>query len=435
MDDFSDDDFDELNDITLQELENNAIQLTQAQRKLDSSHPPNQSQIENYNDLAFEDDDLDYTEVTNELLPPVARPVPEKPVPQHQTHLARRPSQAPQQRWNPPPAPTNPPVVSSRSRYPPPQVPSFAPPVQSQRFPPPVGAPRRPQPTQLGRPPPPSSARYNPTQSQAQTTAGTGNDIVGALQKRLKALEAELNAARGEVAIIRSNSTKEQQEHVAEIARLKKQNAEQAAKQERVVEAAIAAERQVTTELQFLQQDMKEATTRPRRRDVAQGAPASGTSTPKKTTKSWGMADGFDDMDIVPSPTKTRGKARDSGPVAVPLSERTPTKGKRKRPAVDSPVMALETNEDVPMMDDVSVAAMPVLQQIPGPSVLPFEVSRCSLVPRILGVDANARSSSKSSWTTARCMENLRLLTFYPDMRFHRIRRPPSPRSSSRSYH
>ncbi|KAF6807710.1 DNA repair protein rad26 [Colletotrichum sojae] len=373
MDDFSDDDFDELNDITLQELENNAIQLTQAQRKLDSSRPPNQSQIENYNDLEFEDDDLDYTEVTNELLPPVSRPVPEKPAAQHQAHLARRPSQPPQQRWNPPPATTNPPLLSSRPRYPPPPVPSLVPPQQPQRFLPSVGVPRHPQPTQLGRPPPPSSVRYNPTQSQAQTTTGPGNDIVGALQKRLKVLEAELIAAQGEAAIIRSNSTKAQQEHVAEIARLKKQNAEQAAKQERAVEAAIAAERNVTTELQFLQQDMKEATNRPRRRDAVQEAPVSGTSTPKKTTKSWGMADGFDDMDIVPSPTKTRGKARDGGPVAVPLSERTPTKGKRKRPVVDSPVMALETNEDVVMIDDAVVAAVPALQQVPGSNVLPFE--------------------------------------------------------------
>ncbi|KAL0945025.1 DNA repair protein rad26 [Colletotrichum truncatum] len=374
MDEYSDDEFDQLNDTTLQELEDNAIRLTQAQPKFNDSQLHDWSQVENYNDLEFEDDDLDDTEVTNELLPVITRPLPEKTVPQHHTHLPGRPSLQPQpQRWNPPPAPANPPPLSSRPRYPPP-VPSFAPPAASQRFQPPVGAPYRPQPTQFGRPPLPSSTRYNPPLSQAQPTLPAGNDVVAALQQRLKALEAELNSTRGEVAIIRSNSTKAQQDHTAEIARLKKQNAEQAAKQERAVEAAVAAERQATTELQFLQRDMKDAVSRPRRKDTAQEISVSGTTTPKKTNKTWGMADGFDDMDIAPSPSKARGKTRDAGPVAVPMSERTPTKGKRKRPTVDSPVMALETHaEDAIMVDDSATIAPPVQYPGPGPNVLPFE--------------------------------------------------------------
>ncbi|TDZ49664.1 hypothetical protein CTRI78_v007973 [Colletotrichum trifolii] len=386
MEDFLDDDFDELNDTTFQELENNAIQFTQAQRKLDNSQPPPHSQVENYDDLEFEDDDLDDTEVTNELLPPATRHVPEKPAAEPQHRLANRPALQTQQRWNPPASivPAKPPVPSSRPRYPPPPQ-SFAQPVASQRFPPPVGAPRRPQPSQFGRPPPPSSIRFHPprsqeqpqgqAQAQAQPPTGSGNDLVSALQQRLKALEAELNLARGEVAIIRSKSTKAEQEHDAEIARLKKQNAEQAAKQERAVEAAVIAEKQATTELQFLQRDIRDASTKPRRKDTAagQGAIASGATTPKKAKKTWGMADGFDNMDIAPSPTKSRGKGRDAGPVAVPLSERTPTKGKRKRPVVDSPVMALETHEDVPMTDG-AVDVMALAHYVnPGLGVLPFE--------------------------------------------------------------
>ncbi|KAI8305365.1 hypothetical protein K4K59_012204 [Colletotrichum sp. SAR11_240] len=372
MDDFSDEEFDGLNDIALQELENNAIQLTQAQRKFDDSQPAQGTQVETYDDLEFEDDDLDDTEVTNQLLPPVARPLPDKTIPQHQTHLARRPSLQTPQRWNPPPASVKQPAISARPRYPAP-VPSFVPPVASQRFKPPVGAPHRPQPSQYARPPPPST-RYNPPQSQATAPAGPAGSVVAALQQQLKALQADLNAARGEVTIIRSNSAKAQQDHAAEIARLKKQNAEQAAKQESAVEAAITKERQATTELQFLQRDLKDAASRPRRKDAAPQAPAPGTTTPRKTTKTWGMADGFDDMDIAPSPTKTRGKTRDSGPVAVPLSERTPTKGKRKRPTVDSPVMALEVHAgDVPMADDATVTALPVQHPATGTSVLPFE--------------------------------------------------------------
>ncbi|KAL3298465.1 DNA repair protein rad26 [Colletotrichum asianum] len=372
MDDFSDEEFDGLNDVALQELENNAIQLTQAQRKFDDSQPAQGTQVETYDDLEFEDDDLDDTEVTNQLLPPVARPLPDKTIPQHQTHLARRPSLQTPQRWNPPPASVKQPAISARPTYPAP-VPSFVPPVASQRFKPPVGAPHRPQPSQYARPPPPST-RYNPPQSQATAPAGPAGSVVAALQQQLKALQADLNAARGEVTIIRSNSAKAQQDHAAEIARLKKQNAEQAAKQESAVEAAITKERQATTELQFLQRDLKDAASRPRRKDAAPQAPAPGTTTPRKTTKTWGMADGFDDMDIAPSPTKTRGKTRDSGPVAVPLSERTPTKGKRKRPTVDSPVMALEVHAgDVPMADDATVTALPVQHPAPGTSVLPFE--------------------------------------------------------------
>ncbi|KAK1963837.1 DNA repair protein Rad26 [Colletotrichum sublineola] len=374
MDDFSDDEFDNLNDTILQELENNAIQLTQIQRKPDSQSY-HRSQLENYDDLEFEDDDLDDTEVTNELLPPVARTVTDKTLAPHQPQPPRHPSLPPQQRWNPAPATPPPPVLSSRPRYPPP-VPSYIPPGASQRFPPRiVAAPNRPNPTHYVRPPPPPvSSHFNTHQSQPPVPEVIGNDVVAALQQRVRALESELNSARGEVTIIRNNSTKSEQDHAAEVARLKRQNAEQIAKQERAVEAAIAAERQATTELQFLQRDIKEASSRPRPRETAPMPAAPGTTTPKKTVKTWGMADGFDNMEIVPSPTKTKGKSRDAGPVAVPLSERTPTKSKRKRPTVDSPVMALETHaEDITMLDDVTAAASAVTYSGPGPNALPFE--------------------------------------------------------------
>ncbi|KAK1977612.1 DNA repair protein Rad26 [Colletotrichum cereale] len=374
MDDFDDDDFDDLNDTTLQELENNAIQFTQIQRKPDSQSC-DRSQLENYDDLEFEDDDLDDTEVTNELLPPVARPVADKTLAQHQPQPPRHPSLQPQQRWNPTPATAHPPILSSRPRYPPP-VPSYVPPGASQRFQPrTVGAPNRPHPSPYVRPPPPPvPSRFNTQQSQPPVPGVVSNDVVAALQQRVRALESELNSAHGEVTIIRNNSTKSEQDHAAEVARLKRQNAEQVAKQERAVEAAIAAERQATTELQFLQRDMKEASSRPRPRETAQIPAAPGTTTPKKMAKTWGMADGFDDMEIAPSPSKTKGKSRDVGPVAVPLSERTPTKTKRKRPTVDSPVMALETHaEDIIMLDEVTTGASAVPYSGPGPNALPFE--------------------------------------------------------------
>ncbi|KAK1573625.1 DNA repair protein Rad26 [Colletotrichum navitas] len=364
MDDFSDDDLDNLNDTILQELENNAIQFTQIQRKTDSQ-AYDRSQIETYDDLEFEDDDLDDTEVTNELLPSIARPVADKSLAHHQPQPPRHPP--PQQRWNPAPPTAQPPVLSSW-----PQYHSGA----SQPFlPRTVGAPNQPNPSHYARPPPPPvSLRFNTQQSQPPVHEAIGNDVVAALQQRVKALESELNSARGEVTIIRNNSTKSAQDHAAEVARLKRQNAEQVAKQERAAEAAIAAERQATTELQFLQRDIKEVSSRPRPREIAPMPAAPGITTPKKTAKTWGMADGFDNMEIAQSPSKTKGKSRDVGPVAVPLSDRTPTKNKRKRPTVDSPAMALETHAgDVIMLDEVTTATSALRYTAPGPNALPFE--------------------------------------------------------------
>lgn len=198
----------------------------------------------------------------------------------------------------------------------------------------------------------------------------------------MRALESELNSAKGEAAIIRSNSTKAQQEFSGEIARLRKLNAEQEAKAQRVMEAAVAKERSATTELEFLQRDMKEVSARAKRRDAnaaaAQkstgAATTAGATTPKRSTKTWAMADGFDDLDMIPSPLKSRGKSRDGGgALAAPVGDRTPTRNKRKRAMMDSPVLALETSEGDVVMDSPAVAIAAAPPPL-APSVLPVEV-------------------------------------------------------------
>jgi hypothetical protein len=216
----------------------------------------------------------------------------------------------------------------------------------------------------------------------------------------VRALEAELNSAKGEAAIIRSNSTKAQQDFAGEIARLRKLNAEQEAKAQRVTEAAIAKEKSATTELEFLQRDMQEVNARAKRRDTAApthrpsaAATAAGTTTPKKSTKTWAMADGFDDLEMIPSPLKSRGKSRDGGAVAAPIGERTPTRNKRKRAMVDSPVMALETSEADVVMDSAAEAIAPA-PPLPAPSALPIEVCRIQtaidgLIPVLIPVLIN----------------------------------------------
>ncbi len=372
MDEFSDDGFDDLNDTVLQELENNALQATQAQKALSQAPPRvqqqavNQNQNQNHNnstfdyDFTFDDDDLDDTVVIDELAQPQQpRPAIQNIRPTQQPRVSANLNLADQQQWSAqahhqPHVPLQQrPVYPTRPQYPTPTRPA-PPPVPSQRYPPrPVPQARPPPPpSQFARPPPPPSqfvrppvpiSRPYPAQStQTLHAANTGkqNEIIGALQARLAALETELTAAKGESAILRSKYDKTQATHDAEIARLRKQAAEQAAKHEQLVEEASKAERKAATELQFARQDLREELGR------AKGKKKDGSTTPKKA-KSWGIVDGFDGNEMIVSPTKGQAqKRKEPAPAVVPLAERTPTKGKRKRPAVDSPTFALETHSE-----------------------------------------------------------------------------------------
>ena len=378
MDDFFDDGFDDLNDNILQELENNAIQFTQAQRLAQSQAPPSapqlptQSHAANHNSYSFEDDDLDDAVVIDELAQlPLRHPAAEKgpaPPPQHRAV----PSLAGQPSWNQPPGAS----FSSHVRYPTPSHPrpsALAAGYPSQRASvqalPRARHGQPPTNSQHMRPPPPPlppvtrHSAYQASQALPQPSQGIPQhpgDVISALQARLNALEAELTSSKGEVAIVRSKYEKSVAAHAAEVARLKKQNTEALSKQERLVEAALAAEKTAATELHFTKQDLKEELQKAKRGRN----PGDGITTPKKTkTAAWGnVADGFDDIEILPSPSRaqggprSRGKSTASGAVAPPIAERTPTKGKRKRPMVDSPVMALETEDDVVMGDQTSTA-------------------------------------------------------------------------------
>ncbi|KAK4446063.1 hypothetical protein QBC34DRAFT_412294 [Podospora aff. communis PSN243] len=355
MDEFSDDGFDDLDDSILEQIENNALQFTQAQKLAQSQAAPTQ-QRPAY-EYGVEDDDLDDTVVIDERdLPPPPRPG---------GVAGALPAQQPQrlgvglgqQQWNRQfPRPAVPPqplqqqrqAYAARQQFPPPrsQFPSrsqFTPALPSQRFHPTIPQRPGPQQSQFSRPTPPPVVRpYPPQPTQAAhgvhgAGPGQGN-ILAALQDKLAALETELTAAKGEAAILRSKYEKANASHDEEVARLKKQNAENAAKQERAIEAALAAERTATTELQFARQDLREGHGRAksRRKD--------GSTTPKKT-KSWGIADGFDGIEMTGSPSKPQAqKGKIAAPSVVAQGERTPSKGKRKRPAVDSPKFALETH-------------------------------------------------------------------------------------------
>ncbi|KAH6631265.1 hypothetical protein F5144DRAFT_547403 [Chaetomium tenue] len=322
MDDFSDDGFDDLNDTVLQELENNAIQFTQAQQLAQSqAAPPVQDNAFEYD---FDDDDLDDTVVIDEHALPPPRPPQQTALP---TQQPRHPTTG-IQRWNPQ-------LPPSRSVYP--QRPQYVqPPVSSAR---PQQAPRQ---SQFTRPPLQAARPYAVPPSQAHHGAGPAsqNEIIATLRARVSELESHLTASHGENSILRSARGKDRATFETEIARIKRETTEKLAEQERIAEQARAAERSTATELQFARQDLREGLGRakPKRKD------GGGPATPRKD-RTWGMADGFDGIEVLSSPSKTQTlRRKDSGPSALPPGERTPTRGKRKRPIVDSPTFALETD-------------------------------------------------------------------------------------------
>ncbi|KAI0173159.1 hypothetical protein GGR52DRAFT_542131 [Hypoxylon sp. FL1284] len=335
MDDFSDDDFDDLNSNVLQELENNAIQSTQAQKQYQPSQT--QQQQKSLFDDDFEDDDLDDAVVQDELGDKSVHP-PSRVVPQQQATWGG-PIPIPASRFRPQPVPSSSrsPITaptSSRSLQHP--LPRAQPPPYGQIRPPPT----------LPRPAP---SIYQASQAPRQT--GPPSHELASLQAQILDLRTRLNTKDGEIGIVRKRLEKARADHDRELQAIKKQAAEQVAKHERALEAAKAAQDAATTELQFTRRDLKDELERAKRKD--------GPSTPKKNAaaKSWGIADGFEDVEIAGSPSKGQ-RGKNTGAVASAVVEpslrltRTPTKGKRKRLAVDSPVTELETHsEDVVMLD------------------------------------------------------------------------------------
>lgn len=402
MDDFSDDGFDELNVTTLQELENNAIQLTQAQQL-----GPTQPAVVNDDDYGLEDDDLDDTVVIDEAAQlPVRHSVErERLSPVQPSSLvqdnALQPARAIQQpRWQQPA--TGPALsqyqparlrASSSSRPVPPRAtmphrmgPPPPPPSTTNRFAPRPTHPQYSRPHQPPPPPPPppsSRPTYPQSQASQQQPASVQQNQdaqFAALQARVRALENDLNSARGEASIVRSKYERSVATHEAEVSKLKKQNAEALAKQERLVEAAVHAEKAAATELQFTRQDLREELQKSKKGRKESTEATFSTPRKNKSNSFKNIADGFDDVEILPSPSRAQGGGRGKGKGAILApGERTPSRAKRKRPAIDSPVAALEVEDDTVMTD----AAPAAQDEAPGsslrPSALPYDLLRLVL--------------------------------------------------------
>ncbi|KAH7035885.1 uncharacterized protein B0I36DRAFT_239215 [Microdochium trichocladiopsis] len=321
MDDFDDDDLDSLNPLALQQLEENAIQFTQAAQ----ARPLNTQRSLAYDD--FEYDDLDDAVVQDDLRGTSAISPQRVPQPYAQHAPVTTPSQ--HAAWGQPPAP---PQASIASR--PLHRAVHAPAYGSSRPQPPPPAPR---------PAPSIPARYQATQAPVRQAASAAHELA-TLQAQIRDLQSRLTTKDGEIQIVRSRLEKSQQDHEREMQNMKKQSAEQLAKLQRAAEVATIAQQTAATELQFTRRDLRDELERAKTRT------ANGPTTPKKNAaaKSWGVSDGFEDVEMANSPT--RGRAKHAGPVATMVAEpkglRTPTKNKRKRPAFDSPVMELEIQSD-----------------------------------------------------------------------------------------
>ena len=449
MDDyFSDDDLDALNPNALQELENTAIHLTQAAQKRyeqpSQAYQAYEAYDETYDD--FEDDDLDDAVVQEELKANVpvnnavnnakstATNIATTTVNTVAVNAANRTTGSnagsrvvPQQvkSWGQPPisrAPSQPVATSaSASRPPLPRQPQpqyqrqqqqqqhhqqqqyqhqqrpqqqRVHPTITQQPPPPPFSQRRPNqpPPPLQRPHPPVSSIYQASQQPPRPTGPTSHELA-ALQAQILDLQTRLNTKDGEIQIVRSRLDKARNDHDREVQALRKRTSEQIAKYETAIEAAKAAERTTTTELEFTRRDLREELDRAKRRD----APA----TPRKnaTAKAYGLADGFEDVEMAASPTKGQ-RGRNAGAIASSIAEptgrvtRTPTKGgKRKRQAVDSPINALETHsEDAMVIDDGPAPRTDSIAEGQGPIAISGHSFDVSSSPRLLLFIPHART-------------------------------------------
>jgi len=155
-------------------------------------------------------------------------------------------------------------------------------------------------------------------------------------------LKQDLTVKAGEISIVRSKQEKAAKEYEREMTAIKKLNAEKLAKQQEAIKVALEAEKNATTELEFMKRDLLEESEKvrslKRTKDKEKDSTSEPIATPKKN-RTLAYRDGFDDDEIQTiSPSKFH--ARRSNPS-------TPTKAgtKRKRKGQDSPVVSLEVEQ------------------------------------------------------------------------------------------
>lgn len=194
--------------------------------------------------------------------------------------------------------------------------------------------------------------RAPPTKSQPPQ--GSSMDV-SALQARIAELEAEqarlkraeqqareeARQKQGEISIVRSNQEKLTRQYESRISVMQKLHADEASKQKSELEAQRKEREKMETDNRFLHHDLAQEADRAKRvNGTAKSRVGTQMGTPRKNKRT-GLGDGFDDDEVrLMSPSRSKDKTRDS----------TPKVGaKRKRTANDSPVTALSFNQQRPL--------------------------------------------------------------------------------------
>ena len=147
------------------------------------------------------------------------------------------------------------------------------------------------------------------------------------------------------MSLVRSNAERSAREHEAALTALRLQAQGQAAKQQKAIEDAKRAEQARASELEFTKRDLAEEARKlkevERRKTTTvslKDGGATGPGTPTKNSRQTSFRDGFDDEEIAfVSPSK---------PKPAKSAQSSPRKTKRKRKAVDSPLQALEVEQE-----------------------------------------------------------------------------------------
>lgn len=378
LDFYPDDDLDNLDVDTLQQLENNAIQSTQKQAESQApKYPFPGGTAEQPHYISDDDDEYDNGEVIDQAAQPLNNlqraglpnpaPQPFRALPSiaGQQRLNHQQQQANQQRYGQPPAfRPNPRYGSSQHPRGPVGPPGRQPLPQSQF----VHQQPQPRPAHITQP---YVGQQPPTTQGLRSGAGAADkekeEYIRTLEAELSNLRTQLTTAQGEAKIMRSKYDRV-------IPQLRKEMAEQTAKMEKKLQEAQRAQQAVSHELLFANADLQQE----RGRAKTKKAGKDGATTPggRSKTRYMPMLDGFSEVEVmgVGSPSRDRmgrtDRLRDQG------NGGTPTKGKRKRPAVDSPSFALEMESDGGMSEDpgLFVSRWPS-SIIPGPT-LPYDVSQ-----------------------------------------------------------
>ncbi|EGE81436.1 DNA repair protein Rad26 [Blastomyces dermatitidis ATCC 18188] len=177
------------------------------------------------------------------------------------------------------------------------------------------------------------------------------------IAQELAAAKSMTEVKAGEIAIIRANQAKVEKAHSRQLSTLRTQMADELKKYQAEIEAATMESKLLTTENAFLKQDLKDETQKLNELRKAKAKLEENPPLTPKKSKILPLRDGFDDDEIMLSPTKSAGRRSKRGTPSV--------SGGRKRKAIDdSPIKAptLELSQSFETnLGDFSESAEPMV--------------------------------------------------------------------------